>query len=228
MIEAMACGTPVIAFRAGSVPEVIDDGVTGFIVADEDEAVAATKRLHQLDRATVRATFDRRWTARRMAEDYVDLYRALASPSLAAARCSRLDRFVFVPLVPADGVIGGSSHLPSGIEPRRCRRRSHLDGADCLIPLVLPGRRRRYVSRRAQRGARAEFLCRRDADRVRPLRVGLAGQPGLVADRRRHRPQHRHRGRALSGNCRAAAWSTGCTTSAPSPRSPSPWSRSVR
>jgi glycosyltransferase involved in cell wall biosynthesis len=77
MIEAMACGTPVIAFRAGSVPEVIDDGVSGFIVSDEDQAVAATRRLHELDRATVRATFERRWTARRMAEDYVDLYQTL-------------------------------------------------------------------------------------------------------------------------------------------------------
>jgi len=80
MIEAMACGTPVIAFRSGSVPEVIDDGVSGFIVDNEDEAVAAVKRLHKLDRATVRATFDRRWTARRMAEDYLDLYEELAQP----------------------------------------------------------------------------------------------------------------------------------------------------
>jgi hypothetical protein len=59
---------------------VIDEGVTGFIVTNEDEAVAATGRLHQLDRATVRETFDRRWTARRMAEDYVALYRDLAHP----------------------------------------------------------------------------------------------------------------------------------------------------
>ena len=80
MIEAMACGTPVIAFRSGSVPEVIDEGVTGFIVSDEDAAVAATRRLHQIDRATVRATFDRRWTARRMAEDYLELYQELAQP----------------------------------------------------------------------------------------------------------------------------------------------------
>jgi len=80
MIESMACGTPVIAYRSGSVPEVIDEGVTGFIVSDEDEAVAATRKLHQLDRATVRATFDRRWTARRMAEDYVEVYQELAQP----------------------------------------------------------------------------------------------------------------------------------------------------
>ena len=80
MIESMACGTPVIAYRAGSVPEVIDDGVSGFIVTDEDAAVAALKRVDQLDRATVRATFDRRWTSRRMAEDYVEVYQELAQP----------------------------------------------------------------------------------------------------------------------------------------------------
>jgi glycosyltransferase involved in cell wall biosynthesis len=81
MIEAMACGTPVIAYRCGSVPEVIDDGVTGFIVGDETEAIVATKYLHRLDRDQVRATFDRRWTARRMAEDYVRLYEQLIRPA---------------------------------------------------------------------------------------------------------------------------------------------------
>ena len=77
MIEAMACGTPVIAFRRGSVPEVIDDGVTGFIVYNEDEAIAAIKRIGELDRRRVRATFERRFTARRMAEDYLRHYAAL-------------------------------------------------------------------------------------------------------------------------------------------------------
>jgi glycosyltransferase involved in cell wall biosynthesis len=81
MIEAMACGTPVIAFNCGSVPEVIDPGVTGFIVDDIDQAVAAVGKLHTIDRARVRATFDRRFTARRMAEDYVDLYEELAQPA---------------------------------------------------------------------------------------------------------------------------------------------------
>jgi glycosyltransferase involved in cell wall biosynthesis len=81
MIEAMACGTPVIAFNHGSVPEVIDDGLTGFIVDDIDQAVKAVNRVHALDRNQVRATFDRRFTARRMAEDYVDLYRELALPA---------------------------------------------------------------------------------------------------------------------------------------------------
>jgi glycosyltransferase involved in cell wall biosynthesis len=81
MIEAMACGTPVIAFNCGSVPEVLDPGVTGFIVNDIDAAVAAVGKIHTLDRARVRATFDRRFTARRMAEDYVDAYEELAQPA---------------------------------------------------------------------------------------------------------------------------------------------------
>ena len=81
MIEAMACGTPVIAFNCGSVPEVIDPGLSGFIVNDIDEAVAAVGKIHTLDRGRVRATFDRRFTSRRMAEDYVDLYKTLAQPA---------------------------------------------------------------------------------------------------------------------------------------------------
>src|SRR6201746_477425 len=81
MIEAMACGTPVVAFNSGSVPEVMDDGVTGFVVNNIDEAVAAVGKIHTLDRANVRATFDRRFTARRMAEDYVDVYEELAQPA---------------------------------------------------------------------------------------------------------------------------------------------------
>ena len=77
MIEAMACGTPVIAFRRGSVPEVIDEGVTGFIVDNEDEAVAAIERIGELDRQRVRARFEERFTARRMAEDYLRHYERL-------------------------------------------------------------------------------------------------------------------------------------------------------
>jgi glycosyltransferase involved in cell wall biosynthesis len=75
MIEAMACGTPVIAFRKGSVPEVIDDGVTGFIVDSEEEAAAVTRDLRGLDRARVRRVFEERFTSRRMAEDYLNVYR---------------------------------------------------------------------------------------------------------------------------------------------------------
>jgi glycosyltransferase involved in cell wall biosynthesis len=76
MIEAMASGTPVIAFRRGSVPEVVEDGVTGFIVEDEAGAVAAVARLGELDRRRVRAGFEQRFQARRMTEDYLQHYRA--------------------------------------------------------------------------------------------------------------------------------------------------------
>jgi len=86
MIESMACGTPVIAYNRGSVPEVIDHGVSGFIVHDEASAVAAVERLDELHRARVRATFDRRFTARRMAEDYVDLYEELCEPEVPLLR----------------------------------------------------------------------------------------------------------------------------------------------
>jgi glycosyltransferase involved in cell wall biosynthesis len=81
MIEAMACGTPVIAFRQGSVPEIIEDGVSGFIVENEAEAADRIARIHQLDRRGVRAAFERRFTARRMAEEYVHHYRQLRGMS---------------------------------------------------------------------------------------------------------------------------------------------------
>jgi glycosyltransferase involved in cell wall biosynthesis len=79
MIEAMACGTPVIAFRSGSVPEVIDDGITGFVVEGESEAIQAIKRLGELDRRKVRSRFEERFTAKRMAIEYVTHYEVLAS-----------------------------------------------------------------------------------------------------------------------------------------------------
>ncbi len=78
MIEAMACGTPTIAFPAGSVPEVIDHAVTGYVVDDEAAAVEAVGRLDRLSAAAIRARFEQRFTARRMAEDYLALYRRLA------------------------------------------------------------------------------------------------------------------------------------------------------
>ena len=77
MVEAMACGTPVIAFRSGSVPEVVDDGITGFIVDGEAQAVAAVGRLGELDRHQVRSRFEDRFTSRRMAEQYVGHYEKL-------------------------------------------------------------------------------------------------------------------------------------------------------
>jgi glycosyltransferase involved in cell wall biosynthesis len=77
MIEAMACGTPVLAFRKGSVPEVVDDGVTGRIVDNIEEAVQALADVISLDRRAVRRRFEERFSAARMAKDYVRLYRKL-------------------------------------------------------------------------------------------------------------------------------------------------------
>ena len=71
MIEALSCGTPVVAFRGGSVAEVIDHGVTGFIVDTLADAIDATRRVHLLSRQQCRRTFERRFTATRMAADYV-------------------------------------------------------------------------------------------------------------------------------------------------------------
>lgn len=75
MIEALACGTPVIAYRLGSVPEIIDEGTTGFMVNSIDEAVKAAMRIGSLDRAICRRVFEERFSARRMALDYVGIYR---------------------------------------------------------------------------------------------------------------------------------------------------------
>ena len=84
MIEAMACGTPVLAFRRGSVPEVIDDGITGAIVGTTEEAIAVLPQVLALDRHAIRKRFEERFTCARMATEYVALYRALlARPSLS-------------------------------------------------------------------------------------------------------------------------------------------------
>jgi glycosyltransferase involved in cell wall biosynthesis len=80
MIEAMACGTPVIVYRSGSVPEVIDDGVTGFIVEGLEDAVKAAERISALCRKRCRELFEQCFVASRMAEDYVAIYQRLIDP----------------------------------------------------------------------------------------------------------------------------------------------------
>ena len=77
LIEAMACGTPVIAYRCGSVPEIVDDGVTGFIVDDLDAAVAAVPKIRALDRNLCRRRFEERFSATRMAQEYLAIYQRL-------------------------------------------------------------------------------------------------------------------------------------------------------
>ena len=79
MIEAMACGTPVIAFRRGSVSEVLKDGTSGFIVDTIEQAAAAARRITELDRAAVRTEFERRFTVEHMARSYVEIYRELTA-----------------------------------------------------------------------------------------------------------------------------------------------------
>ncbi|MGR9173309.1 glycosyltransferase family 4 protein [Rhizobium sp. KDH_Rht_773_N] len=89
MIEAMACGTPVIAFRCGSVPEVIDEDVSGVLVDSVQEAVENIEWALRLDRRKVRAAFEKRFTAERMARDYVDIYRQLPGTRTKAAPLRR-------------------------------------------------------------------------------------------------------------------------------------------
>jgi glycosyltransferase involved in cell wall biosynthesis len=84
VIEAMACGTPVLAFRCGSVPEVVEDGVTGKVVESEDEAVAALTEVMSYDRRTVRRRFEERFTATRMARDYISTYHRLLKTRTAS------------------------------------------------------------------------------------------------------------------------------------------------
>jgi glycosyltransferase involved in cell wall biosynthesis len=84
MIEAMACGTPVVAFRRGSVPELITDGVTGFIVGTASEAVEAVNQIDRLDVRHIRDIFRQRFTAERMAQDHVYQYRALLAAGVSA------------------------------------------------------------------------------------------------------------------------------------------------
>ena len=85
MIESMACGTPVIAFRCGSVPEIMEDGLTGFIVDTVDEAARAVARLDTLYRPTIRSRFEERFSVGAMARDYVTIYQTLAASGEAQA-----------------------------------------------------------------------------------------------------------------------------------------------
>jgi glycosyltransferase involved in cell wall biosynthesis len=107
MIEAMACGTPVIAWPNGSVPEVVDDGVTGFIVDTLDDAVQAVERVGTLSRLACRNRFEARFDARRMVRDHLDLYRRLVQ-SGAETTCSTARNFA--PRLGAMASGGGSAN----------------------------------------------------------------------------------------------------------------------
>jgi glycosyltransferase involved in cell wall biosynthesis len=92
MIEAMACGTPVLAFRCGSVPEIIDPGVTGLIVDTMDEAIRTLPAVLALDRRAVRQRFEQRFSATRMAKDYVQVYRAVLKRRSLPERTAAVSR----------------------------------------------------------------------------------------------------------------------------------------
>jgi glycosyltransferase involved in cell wall biosynthesis len=92
MIEALACGLPVVAFRGGSVPEVLEHGVTGFVVDTLDDAIACTRRVHLLNRADCRTAFERRFTAARMAADYARVYDSLAATTATPALARETER----------------------------------------------------------------------------------------------------------------------------------------
>jgi glycosyltransferase involved in cell wall biosynthesis len=85
MIEAFACGTPVIAYDRGSVPEVVEQGITGYIVHDQEEALSAARRLHEIDRSRCRAHFEQRFAATTMAQRYLDVYARLGRPKTLVA-----------------------------------------------------------------------------------------------------------------------------------------------
>ena len=103
MIEAMACGTPVLAFRQGSVPEIIDPGVTGAIVDTTAEAVRTLPRVIALDRHAVRRRFEQRFSSARMAADYVALYRSLLERSAISERATIVPQ----PLPPLERTLNG-------------------------------------------------------------------------------------------------------------------------
>jgi glycosyltransferase involved in cell wall biosynthesis len=89
MIEAMACGTPVIAFNRGAAPEVVEDGLTGFVVEDETSAVGALRDISRLSRSKIRERFEQRFTANRMALDYLDVYRKVSAMKSEGAKSIR-------------------------------------------------------------------------------------------------------------------------------------------
>ena len=125
MIEAMACGTPVIAFARGSVPEIVDEGVTGCIVHSEAQATAALDQVAHMSRLGVRTRFLERFAARRMAESYLDVYRDLARHHTMASEPPNQRR--------------PPALLPDGVETRRAHSARQAT-MPCKDEIRVPGR----------------------------------------------------------------------------------------
>jgi glycogen synthase len=113
MIEAMACGTPVIAYEGGAVAEVIEEGRTGFIVTDLEDAIEAVRRVPDLSRARCREVFEKRFTATRMARDYVKVYMRIIDRRMRRfSDCSQSSRRAFT----------GAQAIRSDIQSKRRKR----------------------------------------------------------------------------------------------------------
>jgi hypothetical protein len=152
MIEALACGTPVIAFNRGSAPEIVDEGWTGFIVEDENGAVDAFDLLERLSRQEIRSRFEQRFTARYMALEYLDVYRSVMDCDGITPPYDGYDE-IAPPYDANDGI------TPSPARPAVTRRSR---AATC----ALPPRQRLPVALQAarrRRRARDSRLGRRDS-----------------------------------------------------------------
>jgi glycosyltransferase involved in cell wall biosynthesis len=117
MIEAMACGTPVIAFRRGSVPEILEDGTSGFIVDTTGQAAAAVERVASLDRAGVRAAFERRFTVERLAQGYLNVYRELRAGIELSRRLHRANHKLKSSQKARAVASGRAETVPQGTRP---------------------------------------------------------------------------------------------------------------
>ena len=142
MIEAMACGTPVIAWRHGSVPEVIEDGVTGFVVDSLEEGVQAVERIGSLSRHACRRIFEERYDAARMAQDYLEVYRRLGytSPELVRPRPHDIDPLSRPAGQRPDQHRISRSHVPLlGALPSMSSQAFEADRADATVVHALTG-----------------------------------------------------------------------------------------
>jgi glycosyltransferase involved in cell wall biosynthesis len=122
MIEAFACGTPVIAYRCGSVPEVVEHGVTGFIVENQRQAIAAAHSIDRIDRQACRSAFEERFTSINMARRYVDIYHSLRPAVTVSAYGVSAQRGTMLPIAPALPAIQAPHADPEAAEDANLAR----------------------------------------------------------------------------------------------------------